>query len=415
MKLKKYNIVVCVLCCITMLYLNASDLWWNWAASLVERARQSVVRDYLPSSNALAASVVGSGLPGSFALAGWARGWGQQATPEVCIVDSSHGDMPQRPCSPQLRPTQPPVAIPQRVGSASNLLQLAAITSVTKKTFLPEKQKQTIHRQVSYYITPQSKSEPELPKFSYTWAAAEFQGRRKSMGDAYAAAFEYPYFFAGVYDGHGGNKVSQILAHGAGLISPLHKTILQKVTQSGVDVKKTIKESFLEVDTSLYADNSKMNMGSAAFVLLFNVVNGQCYCAWVGDSTCLIINRKDNKFSALGGGVAWSAFGDFDFARKYQSEAPIISAEPEIRSFNIKKDGHYAIFLGSKSIFKSKNSNVDIAHILVSNPVTFVSSDFDIKTYGDNEKLKQTLRNIIVNKKGSGDNMTAILIDIQNK
>jgi serine/threonine protein phosphatase PrpC len=431
---KQCKSVVYILCCIAIFYLNAAESqgWWNWVTSLASRAHAYVVQEYLPSGSALASSILGSGVPGALVPVVWAYGWGRQQTSDL-----------------------------QKLAATARVLQSSPV--------LPQEKKDDVIGQVSKLVESQQKpKEKEFPKIPYDGAVAEFQGRRNSWEDVHVIKFKDPYLIAAVYDGHGGNAVSKMLAEGNlnnwGLKS-LHDVILDKITnQSEVNIPQVLKESFLEFDQVMHKRRPSLSTGSAAVVALIDIKKQHIYFAWVGDSRGLLIDqhgavvahttdhkptnakefarikragayvdtKKDRVYNYLNDrtrkldlntGLNMSrAFGDFQYAKyRKNNTSDVISAEPDVISFDLKGKP-YKMLLVCDGIFEKSMSNKDVANIVMLGETIDLRLPVQkIKKYshiaGNSKLMKIIVKNIVVSAydTGSHDNMTALIIDVKKK
>lgn len=436
-----------MICCFVV-YLNAfaGQGWWDWATTLVQRVRENVTQEYLPSGDALVASVIGSGFPGSFGFAAWKRVWGDDATSSASSVQLQQ--LSQQSTT-SLQPTQPqPVATAHHFQSAQlpknqslpvitmpgvqlapNLLKLAATANVARRLDLPGQIQQTICEQVSSLVTLQSVlTDASSLKCFYNWAVAEFQGRRPQWEDTHVIRYKHPYLFLGLYDGHGGDLVLRMLVGGNkewGL-NPLHDVILSRVAKAETDIPEVLKKSFLFFDETMHSKNHKLSSGSTAVIALIDMEKRNGYFAWVGDSRGLLIdeygkvvmhttdhkptntkeyarikragayvntqnnrvynylNDRTKQIDGSSGLNISRSFGDFKYAKyRKNNKNDVISAEPDVISFDLKNKA-YKVLLACDGIFERNMSNQDVADIIMQGE----KSDLKLKQYSVEERKK---------------------------
>lgn len=133
--------------------------------------------------------------------------------------------------------------------------------------------------------------------FNYKYGIDSKQGKRDYMEDTYniqefmlnsKKAILY-----GVFDGHGGDKVSKRLSDkDKGLFSYMISNLNKK---KDISITNNIRNSFLEYDLMLYKENFKD--GSTAIVIL--VYDDMLYVINLGDSRAMIIS-SDEKINIIG-------------------------------------------------------------------------------------------------------------------
>eukprot|EP01125_Pyxidicula_operculata_P019209 TRINITY_DN694_c3_g4_i2.p1 TRINITY_DN694_c3_g4~~TRINITY_DN694_c3_g4_i2.p1 ORF type:complete len:339 (+),score=72.00 TRINITY_DN694_c3_g4_i2:42-1058(+) len=192
---------------------------------------------------------------------------------------------------------------------------------------------------------------------NFTYGYHSFIGMRPSMEDASEILLEYgnpDQSFFGVFDGHNGSRCSRYLS------SELPKTILNNPKFTS-HPQIALLESFLETDKQWIAYCKKQGIkdGSTAIVAILR--GDQLYVANTGDSRAIICDdgmaiplSSDHKPSdtrekkrildagahvLLGrvqGVLAVSrAFGDIDFKNRETCGAGWISAEPDVKLWNV--------------------------------------------------------------------------------
>lgn len=133
----------------------------------------------------------------------------------------------------------------------------------------------------------------------FPWGSSGRQGHRPSMEDA-TIAVELPgegSFFA-VFDGHGGQLASQILAHGSSEHYPLHEVFHNALGDSIID---KLKKSFEDMDKNLLdIENGSGSTAAVAFIQQGTDLI-KLTLAWTGDSRVVVIlgdslfQTKDHK------------------------------------------------------------------------------------------------------------------------
>jgi serine/threonine protein phosphatase PrpC len=123
---------------------------------------------------------------------------------------------------------------------------------------------------------------------------ASNMGGRPYMEDK-ASCFDYGNnkFFFGVFDGHGGNKVSSYL-------SQFFPIVLKNQQKFDVDLLSSLQQAWIEIENNCkielqkIAVTNKLNNlppdGSTAVVVLID--NNNIYITNCGDSSCYSITRK---------------------------------------------------------------------------------------------------------------------------
>jgi serine/threonine protein phosphatase PrpC len=121
------------------------------------------------------------------------------------------------------------------------------------------------------------------------WAVAARQGDRPSMEDGSVAvnSSDGTSFF-GIFDGHGGPRVSDIASN---CFYPLFTRWYSR--QEGAPIEGILKDTFLSFDQALLKKN--ISGGSTAAVVFLKDMHA--YCAWAGD-TRIVIGRNDTVLYA---------------------------------------------------------------------------------------------------------------------
>eukprot|EP00494_Astrolonche_serrata_P027174 UN27437 len=99
------------------------------------------------------------------------------------------------------------------------------------------------------------------------------------------SADKKPIRYYAVYDGHGGSSCSKWLEEN------LYKILERKLTE-GVDVKKAIDEAFEEADRQIIEENPEIESGSTCISVLIEEATNTIWCANVGDSRAIMIDKK---------------------------------------------------------------------------------------------------------------------------
>lgn len=185
---------------------------------------------------------------------------------------------------------------------------------------------------------------------------AELQGRRPSMEDAYQYIQQNGISFYGLFDGHGGSKVSNFLADNLG------KNILNDQAITDNPVNALIK-GYEKTHNDLI-ENWAYSQGSTAVSAL--IYNNTIYVANVGDSRAVLCSdgkavelsfdhkpdREDEckRIINLGGKVlwygCWRVQGTLALSRAMGDKklAPYVIAEPEVVTHAImNKDDEFLI------------------------------------------------------------------------
>jgi protein phosphatase 1L len=230
-----------------------------------------------------------------------------------------------------------------------------------------------------------------------------FQARNALDGDSSKAFF-------GVFDGHGGDRVSAYIADT--ILKLLAKQPINEFpTRSLVNVYKKLDEGWLSQAVEHGWDD-----GSTAVSAL--IVNGNIYVANVGDSRCVLSqngkavamsvdhkpNREDEKIriQSLGGRIiyygTWRVEGILALTRAIGDKKlkRFITSVPEIKCRRIRKDDHYLIMAsdGVWDVLTNQNA-VDVVN--------------------QSENVKAAAKNLTsyAYNKGSSDNITSLVIDLR--
>jgi protein phosphatase 1L len=241
---------------------------------------------------------------------------------------------------------------------------------------------------------------------------AELQGKRPTMEDAHDIKHEVSYQLYGLYDGHGGSKVSHYLAHHLNKAIVDHSLFksnpLEALFQSCVTMQK-------ELDPAIAT-----NQGSTALTAL--IKNKTLYVANIGDSRAVLCSKgsavalsNDHKpdrpdeyerINKAGGFIYWAGCwrvqGVLGLSRAMGDKglAPYVIAEPEIIMRALTNHDEFLILAcdGVWDVLDNQKA-VDIVHNALSQST-------------DCEHAAQILVDAAY-KAGSSDNISAIIIRLQ--
>ncbi|CAG0914279.1 unnamed protein product [Notodromas monacha] len=222
----------------------------------------------------------------------------------------------------------------------------------------------------------QTLSEPVTTKESASvensiWnvGSSSMQGWRVSMEDSHTHILSLPddpgTCFFGVYDGHGGCKISQHVG------KHLHKYIVQHDEFVKGNVEDAIKLGFLEMDQIMLNDVALKEDSSGTTAVIVLVKDGKLYCGNVGDSRAvaslrgvaeeLSMDHKPtsekelNRIVAAGGYVEYSrvngnlalsrALGDYGYKQNVlkSPEEQIVTAFPDVEVRQLTDDYEFLL------------------------------------------------------------------------
>lgn len=244
---------------------------------------------------------------------------------------------------------------------------------------------------------------------------------RPTMEDAHTVAVMPEYAFFGVYDGHGGRKVADAVAH---MLPKKIDTLLHAQKGGIVPVQETgrlLAMAFESTDAAL--DASYAGQQGCAAITALVTKNGDVHVAWVGDSRAVLAREgkalelsHDHKPSRAderkrvedaGGFIAfWGvervngvlamtrAFGDKELR-------PAIIAVPELTHEKITPDDEFLIIAcdGLWDVCTNQEA-VDAVYAVLK-----INNDYQEAA---NLLVKQALA------RGSTDNITVLVISIQD-
>ncbi|PHZ15032.1 PP2C-domain-containing protein [Rhizopus microsporus ATCC 52813] len=217
-------------------------------------------------------------------------------------------------------------------------------------------------------------SEPVTTKHSTSgkderliYGASSMQGWRITMEDAHTTILNYENtgtaFFA-VFDGHGGDKVAKYSSQ------HLPANVIESEAFKKGDIKESLKEGFLKIDSDLHPELQHDPSGCTAIVALLTKDN-MLYIGNAGDSRAIICtngraialsddhkpsNPKETariekagghvEFGRVNGNLALSrALGDFEFksATNLPPEQQVVTADPDITKHKITEKDEFMV------------------------------------------------------------------------
>ncbi|GMH83669.1 hypothetical protein TrVE_jg11397 [Triparma verrucosa] len=274
--------------------------------------------------------------------------------------------------------------------------------------------------------------------------------------------------FCGVFDGHGGSKVSQYLRDN--LYSKFSSKLSRQ--QSLPEVVDAIKDSFKEVDDEVQAVKKWSYQGSTAVVCYMhsdektgettivsaNVGDSRAVLSRQGKAKDLTVDHKPNdkreksRIKKLGGKVSWFGYrdnkgkpipgsgvyrinGNLAVARAIgdRTETPFVSSEVEILDYKVE-EGDEFIILASDGVWDVMTSEetVDFVHQMLRGSVgalpsgdgtrkaVLKMSDWAMKEGDDSDIIqkavsmrKKKMAKFLVEesmRRGSSDNICAIVL-----
>ena len=244
-----------------------------------------------------------------------------------------------------------------------------------------------------------------------TYGMSTHQNNRPYQEDRFACVGIDEGKFFGVYDGHGGDKVSSFLKNN------LHTYFSQSLV-GHIALANAFEYAFLKAETYVL-DN--YNDGSTALATYIDK-NNMMACAWVGDTRAVLENNGKVQFftndhkpdsedekariEKTGGKVEWYGVWRVnglavsrsigDVSCKLGAEGQII-AVPEYAAIQLSADNHFLI-LASDGLWDvmSNEQAVEMVTVALHNKISL-------------NNIAQELQNAAI-KKGSGDNITVCVI-----
>ena len=255
---------------------------------------------------------------------------------------------------------------------------------------------------------------------------SKIQGKRNSMDDFYYFDIIDDIKILGLFDGHSGKEISNILPS---LFKNVNKCII-KYKNFNTDyniIKENIYKEYIKIDKILYKKNFK-KQGSTAILLY--IFNEKIITINLGDSKTLILNyNMQNKFESIqhrpnsiieydriinskcnvtnNNGIyrinnelaVSKSFGDFKFKflkNKYDGVNSAVSIIPDIYSFSTIEN--YIIIIATDGFWDFINFN----------EITKIISQYNF--YFEINKISQNLILQAI-KNGSNDNISLILMN----
>lgn len=119
--------------------------------------------------------------------------------------------------------------------------------------------------------------------------SSTMRGWRASSQDTHVICVDQPNdietSFFGVFDGHGGNMVSEYLSN------HLYNSLVDRPAFKTGKIKEALEESFVMVDERMRSDTSIRNDDSGSTGTVVLILNDSLYCANVGDSRAVAFAR----------------------------------------------------------------------------------------------------------------------------
>lgn len=304
-------------------------------------------------------------------------------------------------------------------------------TRPSKKSEKPSrKPKENITR---VYNAPNQYRVIVTSKRKITMAVSSIKNIRPYMEDTNLISISKNKFIFGVFDGHGGQSVSQALCKA---IAPVITNALEGIGDRPhvSKIKEKITHAIISLDNNLY--NKNMRSGSTAVIGV--LINGVLITINLGDSRLimfapnkrLVTVTKDHKpfdkverkrIKAKGGFVSLDAgdvsrvngqlavsrgFGDFDLKKRVgpnghqvYSSNHLVSAIPDIKTFRVPKEAY--IVLASDGLWDTV-TNAQVARHVTTRAAKGVTLN----------KISSEL-NSIAKKNGSTDNITSMVLHIK--
>ncbi|CAG9762473.1 unnamed protein product [Ceutorhynchus assimilis] len=195
------------------------------------------------------------------------------------------------------------------------------------------------------------------------------QGWRINMEDSHTHLLSMPddpdTAFFGVYDGHGGAKISDFAG------KHLHKFMVNREEYRDGKIAEALKRAFLEFDQAMLEEESLKNEQSGSTAVVVVVKDKKLYCANIGDSRAigcangrlekLSYDHKPNNLeeyeritdaggwvdcNRVNGNLALSrAFGDYVFKRDSSrtAEEQIVIALPDVIEKELTPDWDFMV------------------------------------------------------------------------
>lgn len=242
----------------------------------------------------------------------------------------------------------------------------------------------------------------ENPTISYKYSVDSICGRRSSLEDTYKIVDNGKYLYLGIFDGHCGCKIADILKNefDAYLFKILDTL---EITKESIDtkidqIKATLIQTCIDFDVYLHDKKHQLeiyNQGSTAIVVI--EICDVLFLINIGDSRAIIVTENKIQFETkdhkpideedriveAGGGVirgkvsrvttnhadSWiavsRAFGDFNFKKNTTGEfttTGALIAVPDVTAIKKPKDGF--VLLSCDGLFEKMTSQQVIDHII---------------------------------------------------
>lgn len=255
---------------------------------------------------------------------------------------------------------------------------------------------------------------------SLEWAESGLQGRREYMEDAYAAITHFGgnqnWAFFGIYDGHFGGGCSKYIA------ANIPKLLLKepKLNESPAEA---LVSAYLKCDKEYLAMAKEKKMLDGSTAVSVFIKGNKLFCANTGDSRAVMCqggkaialsedqkpeHPKEQKRIESNGGVVLMgrvqgklavarAFGDPEFKNLDTLEPKYITAEPEVKTFDITQDTQF-IIIACDGLW-DKLSNQDAVN-------------FVLRRINEGMPIKKICQELVQYsfQLGSQDNISAIIV-----
>ena len=243
-------------------------------------------------------------------------------------------------------------------------------------------------------------------------STSSLQGKRPSMQDTFTVIENLSgYFFAGIYDGHGGSNSAKFAA------SKLHGLLVLNLKKH--KPLEALSKTFVDLDKEIH--QLKYDDGTTASVVL--IKDSKLYLAHVGDSRVII--KQGEKISQL---TKDHKITDPKELASYRSSNWFNTTSRLISKGKIKKFSLISISrsLGDRAFADAisplpdvKELNIEGSEIIVmaTDGVWDVIENQEIFAILDNATNKLSIANLLTKeatKRGSADNVTAICINLEN-
>jgi len=238
------------------------------------------------------------------------------------------------------------------------------------------------------------------------------------------ASTTVPLSWAGVFDGHGGDRASQYC-------SDCLLGYVKNQPHYPSDLPNALRSGFNTIDADFV--NSGNTDGSTACVCMM-VGNSKIICANAGDSRAILIkldgsvvelsvdhkpglSRELRRISDLGGKVIyvgkWRLEGVLSVSRGVGDleMKPYVTADPDVKEYDIVP-GDIFLVIASDGVWDVLKNHQVAQFVLADSLVADQNGNMTI----DPEKFKWTAKKLCAKagKLGSSDNLTAVVMDVQS-